>query len=155
MNAIFAVNTVDGFGTGVDMPWPKSTVDLKRFKELTHGGTVVMGAGTWNSNMPKPLPGRRNIVLSKTLEDDRCDVYRSVTDLLLNTGKDEQLWVIGGAKVLWTLRTFVYTVYLTRFADSTPATVTLDTAKYLDDFSLTTRTDFGDHVFEIWNRNTL
>lgn len=154
MNAIFAVNSVGGFGTGVDMPWPKSKVDLLRFKKLTTGGTVVMGSGTWNSNMPKPLPGRRNIVLSSNLHDNRCDTYKNVTDMLMNTHQDETLWVIGGAKVLWTLRPFIQRVYLTKFFDKTPSNVSLDIQKYLENFILAESEQFDDHSFEVW-QNTV
>jgi len=154
MNAIFAVNSINGFGTGMDMPWPRSTVDLQRFKTLTSGGTVVMGSGTWNSNMPKPLPHRRNIVLSSTLVDDRCDVYRNVTDMLMNIDQHESVYIIGGAKVLWMLRPIIQKVYLTKFKDCSDAMIKLDVKKYLENFILNESTDFGDHVFEIW-QNTM
>lgn len=150
MNAIFAVNALDGFGTGSDMPWPRSTVDLQRFKELTKGATVVMGNGTWQSDMPKPLPGRRNIVLSTTLNDDRCEVVRDITHLMMEIKNNEQVWVIGGANVLWSLRKWINTVYLTRFNSSDPAVVKLDTARYLDGFKLTESKDFGEGKFETW-----
>lgn len=152
MNAIFAVNRVYGFGTGTDMPWPKSSADLRRFKELTTGCTIVMGSGTWNSNMPKPLPNRRNIVLSKSLEDSRCEVFRNVTDLLMNINADEKIWVIGGAKILWMLRYNIHKVFLTRFDDTTRSEVTLDTDQYLQDFKLVKCDKFDDHTFEVWEK---
>lgn len=154
MNAIFAVNSIDGFGTGSDMPWARSSVDLQRFKKLTTGCTVIMGSGTWNSNMPKPLPNRRNIVLSSTLSDDRCDVYRNVTDMLMETKQDEPTWVIGGAKVLWILRPLIQKVYLTKFKDTTDCSVKLDVSKYLENFVLVESEEFDDHMFEVW-KNTM
>ena len=154
MNAIFAVNSVNGFGTGSDMPWPRSIVDLQRFKKLTTGKTVVMGSGTWNSDMPKPLPNRRNIVLSSTLEDDRCDVYRNITEMLMHTGQDESLWVIGGANVLWTFRPMISVVHLTRFKDGTHASVKLDVKEYLKNFILVESHAFDDHSYEVWH-NTM
>ena len=45
------------------IPWHISD-DLKRFKTLTMGKTIVMGRKTWDSLPKKPLPGRRNIVVS-------------------------------------------------------------------------------------------
>jgi dihydrofolate reductase len=152
MNAIFAVNSVGGFGTGTDMPWPRSPVDLRRFKELTTGHTVVMGSGTWRSNMPKPLPGRRNIVISKTLDDDRCDVYPSVTDMMMNTLASENIFVIGGSKVLWTFRPFITKVYLTRFHSSEECSVVLHTGDYLEGFKLVNGEKFDDHHFEVWEK---
>lgn len=154
MNAIFAVNSVCGFGTGNDMPWSKSTIDLQRFKKITNNSTVIMGSGTWNSNMPRPLPNRRNIVLSSTLNDDRCDVFRNVTDMLMNISQDEPAYVIGGAKVLWILRPIIQKVYLTKFKDTTDCSVKLDTTKYLENFVLVESEEFDDHMFEVW-KNTM
>lgn len=152
MNAIFAVNQADGFGTGTGMPWPRSKVDLERFRMITWGSTVVMGRGTWESDMPKPLPNRRNCVLSHTLEDDRCEVFRGVQELMLGLQQNEHVWVIGGAKVLWTLRPYINKIHLTRFADKTASTVYFDTADYLDEFQLWHRQELDDHTFETWIR---
>lgn len=152
MNAIFAVNAVDSFGNGVDMPWPHSPADMKRFKKLTTGNTVVMGSATWKSNMPKPLPNRRNCVLSSTLTDDRCEVYGSVTNFMMNTPMDENIFVIGGSKVLQTMRFYISKIYLTRFKTKVDAPIKLDTKQYLEGFHLETIEDFGDHTFEIYNK---
>lgn len=152
MNAIFAVNLLNGFGTGTDMPWPRSTLDLQRFRSLTSGHTVVMGTNTWLSNMPKPLPNRRNCVLSTTLADSRCEVFSNITHLMMNLQQDETVFVIGGAKVLWQLQPFIKCVYLTRFKSANTCSVSLDTAKYLADFSLRSREDLEDHVFDIYDR---
>lgn len=152
MNAIFAVNAVDSFGNGQDMPWPHSKVDMKRFRELTTGNTVLMGSGTWNSNMPKPLPNRRNCVLSTTLVDYRCEIYGSVTNFMMNTPIDEPVFIIGGAKVLQLMKMFTTKVFLTRFKTTDEAPIKLDTKQYLDEFKLESIEDFGDHTFEIYNR---
>lgn len=152
MNAIFAVNKVGGFGTGTDMPWPRSKVDLERFRQITWGSTVVMGKGTWESNMPKPLPDRRNCVLSHSLVDDRCEVFRGVQQLMLALRQDEHVFVIGGAKVLWTLRPYIQKIHLTRFNDTTTSTINFDTDSYLDEFQLWHRQELDDHAFETWFR---
>lgn len=152
MNAIFAVNAINGFGTGSDMPWPRSNVDLQRFRKLTSNCTVIMGSATWHSDMPKPLPNRRNIVLSSSLVDDRCEVFNNVTELMMNLRDTENTFVIGGAKVLWMLRMFVDTVYFTRFKSAETCEITLDTSKYLEDFRMISSEDFGDHVFETHKR---
>ena len=46
------------------LPWHISS-DLKRFKEITMGKPVIMGRKTWDSLPRKPLPGRRNIVITR------------------------------------------------------------------------------------------
>jgi dihydrofolate reductase len=76
------------------LPWHLPT-DLQRFKELTTGGTVVMGRKTWES-IPerfRPLPGRRNIVVSRN-GCDAPEVFRSVEDALT-----DDCFVIGGGEV--------------------------------------------------------
>jgi dihydrofolate reductase len=86
---------------GVDgtLPWHLPE-DLRLFKALTLGSTVVMGRRTWES-LParvRPLPGRRNVVLSSTLSaaDAGVPVARSVAEVL--TAGDD-VWVIGGGGV--------------------------------------------------------
>lgn len=152
MNAIFAVDAHGGFGTGTDMPWPHCNEDLQRFKQYTSGKTVVMGSGTWSSNMPKPLPNRRNCVLSTTLRDSRCEVFFSSDEFRAVVGSDDNIWVIGGVGVLNTLRPWVNTVYMTRFKGVFPCTVRLNTAKYLDGFVLQDRQQLDTHIFDIWQR---
>ena len=81
------------------LPWHLPE-DLRLFKELTTGATVVMGRRTWES-LPaavRPLPGRRNVVLSASLTaaDAGVEVAASVDDVL--AGHDD-FWVIGGAGV--------------------------------------------------------
>jgi dihydrofolate reductase len=85
-------------GADGDIPWDLPE-DRRLFKALTTGGTVVMGRRTWDSLPPRfrPLPGRRNVVLSRTLDSvEGADVVRSVDEVL---GAQDELWVIGGAGV--------------------------------------------------------
>lgn len=152
MNAIFAVNAVDSFGDGKTMPWPHSSVDLKRFKTITNGHTILMGSNTWNSDMPKPLPNRRNCVLSSSLVDSRCEVFNSVQDFMMASLSSEQVFVIGGVQVLSVMRQFISKIYLTRFKSNEESIVKLDTKSYLDGFNLVSSEDFGDHLFEIYSR---
>ncbi len=81
-------------GRDGDLPWHLPT-DLARFKELTTGGTVVMGRKTWDS-LPdrfRPLPGRRNVVVSRN-GCDAPEVCRSVEEALR-----DDCFVIGGGEV--------------------------------------------------------
>ena len=59
-------------GRDGDMPWRLST-DLKRFKALTTGKPVIMGRKTYDS-IGKPLPGRPNVVISRSVTIDHSDV---------------------------------------------------------------------------------
>lgn len=74
--------------------------DLRRFKELTTGHTVIMGRRTFDSLPKGALPNRRNIVLSRTIQDfPGCDVYVSLEEAMKHIGADEQAFIIGGASV--------------------------------------------------------
>jgi dihydrofolate reductase len=86
-------------GVDGELPWDLPE-DRRLFRALTTGGTVVMGRRTWESLPPRsrPLPGRRNVVLSTTLDTvEGAEVARSVAEVLA-AGHD-QLWVIGGGGV--------------------------------------------------------
>ncbi|WP_027452531.1 dihydrofolate reductase [Segatella albensis] len=74
--------------------------DLKRFKALTTGHTVVMGRRTFESLPKGALPNRRNIVLSRSKNDfPGCEVYSSLSDALSHCAEDEEVYIIGGASV--------------------------------------------------------
>ena len=81
------------------LPWHLPE-DLRLFKQLTSGGTVVMGRRTWESlpERNRPLPGRRNVVLSRdpAWSADGAQRAGSVADALAAAG---DCWVIGGAAV--------------------------------------------------------
>lgn len=73
--------------------------DLKRFKQLTTGHTVVMGRKTFESLPKGALPNRRNIVLSRRKGDfEGCDSFTSLSKALENC-KDEEIFIIGGESI--------------------------------------------------------
>lgn len=74
--------------------------DLKRFKALTTGHTIVMGRNTYESLPKGALPNRRNVVLSTTVKElPGCDVYPTLEDALQSCGAEEDVYIIGGARV--------------------------------------------------------
>ena len=100
--------------------------DLKRFKALTTGHTIIMGRNTFLSLPKGALPNRRNIVLSRTVTDfSGCDVYPSLEEALAHCSKDEDVYIIGGASV--------YTQALS-LADRLCLTEVDDTPKEADTF---------------------
>jgi dihydrofolate reductase len=88
--------------------------DLKRFKALTTGHAIVMGRKTFES-IGRPLPNRRNIILSKNLESmEGCEIMRSADEVLeLAKSTDEELFIIGGGQVYEQLLPFADKLYLT------------------------------------------
>ena len=74
--------------------------DLKRFKQLTTGHTIIMGRRTFESLPKGALPNRRNIVLSRSKTDfPGCEVFGSLSEAIAHCATDEDVYVIGGASV--------------------------------------------------------
>lgn len=76
--------------------------DLKRFKTLTTGNTIIMGRRTFESLPKGALPNRRNIVLSRTGKTEDfpgCDHYHSLEEALQHCNADEEIYIIGGNSV--------------------------------------------------------
>ncbi len=83
------------------LPWHLPE-DLAHFKEITRGGTVIMGRKTWDS-LPerfRPLPDRVNIVITRQ-SDWRAEGVRTTNslDAALEQAGDAPTWVIGGAQI--------------------------------------------------------
>ena len=74
--------------------------DLKRFKQLTTGNTIIMGRKTFDSLPKGALPNRRNVVISRTVDSlPGCEVYASLEEALSHCQDDEHIYIIGGASV--------------------------------------------------------
>jgi dihydrofolate reductase len=75
--------------------------DLKHFKEITTGATVVMGKNTFFSLPRRPLPNRRNIVLTTDTEFtyENTEVAHSIEQLYTLLKDEEEVFIIGGGKV--------------------------------------------------------
>jgi dihydrofolate reductase len=104
-------------GKNGDLPWHFSS-DLKFFKQKTLGHTVVMGRVTYQSilnRLGKPLPGRKNIVLTrdKNFADERVTIIHDPAIIPTLAAKDDLLCVIGGAKVYTETITYADILYIT------------------------------------------
>jgi dihydrofolate reductase len=74
--------------------------DLKRFKALTTGHTIIMGRNTFESLPKGALPNRRNVVLSTTIKElPGCEVFPTLDAALQSCKPDEDIYIIGGARV--------------------------------------------------------
>lgn len=101
-------------GKNNDLIWHISA-DLRRFKALTTGHTVVMGRRTFDSLPSKPLPKRRNIVLTHDLafQYPGVEVAHSVEEVLNCAKADEELFVMGGAAIYRQLLPHAHKLYVT------------------------------------------
>ncbi|MBN8503392.1 MAG: dihydrofolate reductase [Burkholderiales bacterium] len=87
-------------GAGNQLLWHLPE-DLAHFKALTLGKPVLMGRKTWESLPPRfrPLPGRRNLVLTRGAPIEGAETVRSLDEALASCACDAELCVIGGAEV--------------------------------------------------------
>jgi len=100
-------------GKDNDMPWGFLPVDLKHFKDTTNGNPVIMGRKTYES-IGKPLPNRRNIILSRQdIEIDGCEVYSSLEKVLEILKDEDEVFIIGGGHVYKEALPFIDKLYLT------------------------------------------
>ena len=99
LSIIVAIDENNGIGKDNQMPWHLSD-DLKRFKALTMGHTVIMGRNTWYSLPFKPLKGRRNIVISTNMpETEGCEIARSIDESVALVKDEELAYIMGGARI--------------------------------------------------------
>lgn len=93
----YTQNRVIGLNGG--MPWslPK---DLAHFKKATLGHPIIMGRNTWLS-LGRPLPGRRNIVLSRKagFQADGAEVFSDINTALKTCRHDSKICIIGGEQI--------------------------------------------------------
>ncbi|GAA4384071.1 dihydrofolate reductase [Hymenobacter koreensis] len=101
-------------GRDNQLPW-HLPADLKHFKQLTLGHPIVMGRRTFES-IGKPLPGRRNIVVTRQQDWQAagCETVHSVLGAIeLARETDDQVMIIGGAEIYRQALPAADTVYLT------------------------------------------
>jgi dihydrofolate reductase len=84
-------------GNNKSLIW-KLPADLKRFKQITTGNTIVMGRKTYES-IGKPLPNRRNIIITRDTNYlvDNCEIVNSLEEALMLCNND--CFIIGGGEI--------------------------------------------------------
>ena len=99
IHLIWAQDFNGGIGKDGQLPWHISE-DLKNFKQITLGSTIIMGRKTWDSLPFKPLPKRRNIVLSSS-DISNIEVYHNVENCIKILKKESisKIFIIGGASI--------------------------------------------------------
>ena len=108
---IAAIGKNNELGKNNDLIW-RLPNDLKFFKEITMGKTVVMGFNTYKS-LPKKLVGRTMIVLtSKNINEEDIIIYHDINKLLSDY-KNKEIFIIGGASIYKAFIDKVDTMYLT------------------------------------------
>lgn len=101
MISMIWAEALDGtIGINNTIPWHVSE-DFKYFKNTTLNSTVVMGRNTWESLPRKPLPGRKNVVLTSdgTYTAEGAETLLNGQEIIDRASNGENVWIIGGGKV--------------------------------------------------------
>lgn len=124
ISIIVAVSEDLGIGRDNELLWHLPE-DLRRFKRLTLGNTVIMGKKTWESLPRRPLPGRKNIVLTDDpLECIDCAITAySIDDALHKCEEGEKIFVIGGGSVYKQFITIADRLYITHVHEKARADI--------------------------------
>ena len=116
ISIIVAMAKNRAIGKGGDLIWHLSN-DLKHFKEVTSGHTVIMGYKTYAS-LPgqKPLPKRRNIIISSHLTEapEGFELAHSIVDAMKMVFNEEEVFIIGGGMIYEQFLPIADKLYLTK-----------------------------------------
>ena len=110
---VVAISENNAIGKDNQLLW-YLPADLKHFKDITTGGTIIMGRKTYDS-IGKPLPNRRNIVITRKtdLEITGVEVVNSLQEALSLCTQEQEVFIIGGAEIYKHALAVTNRIYLT------------------------------------------
>ena len=120
ISAIVAVDENWGIGYNGDL-LEHIPEDLKYFKAITTGSTVIMGRKTWDSLPKKPLPGRLNIVITSTPRENEENVKFMTLEEAMAYAivcRPQNVFIIGGGAIYEKLLPICKRVYVTKIYKS-------------------------------------
>jgi len=112
VSIVVAISENHAIGKDNKLLWylPK---DLKHFKDITTGGTVIMGRKTYDS-VGKPLPKRRNIIITRQpITIEGCEVVNSIEAALDLCRDEDEVFIVGGAEIYKQAMHLTDRIYLT------------------------------------------
>jgi dihydrofolate reductase len=114
LSIVVAISENNAIGKNNMLLW-HLPADLKHFKEITSGHTIIMGRKTYDS-IGKPLPNRRNIVVSRNadLNIDGVETYHGLEQALAQCSNEAEVFLIGGAEIYRQGLKYSNKIYLTR-----------------------------------------
>lgn len=161
ISIIAAIGEDNSLGKEGELCW-KISEDLKYFKELTLGGVVIMGRKTWESLPIKPLPGRRNIIVTRNKDYNSGDgeILGDLKESIKHLEGEgvDTIYVIGGGEIYRQSINFATGMHLTRIYDDCPEADTFFPKIDLSEWSLFTFSDIITNLdgtkyrYETWIR---
>lgn len=135
--AIVAAGNNGAIGRRGDLPWHIAE-DMRRFKSLTMGHPVIMGRRTWESLPKRPLPGRRNIVVSRNpdFRAEGAETAPSVEAAIALCAADEIPFIIGGGEIYAAAFPLLTEILMTRVDTSVEDADTFFPTVSTDEWSL-------------------
>ncbi len=114
LSIIVAITQNYAIGKDNKLLWHISE-DMKWFKKITAGHTVIMGKNTYYSLPVRPLPNRKNIVITDIpLEKiEGCEMAYSIEEAINNADTEKENFIIGGASIYRQFFTIVQKLYIT------------------------------------------
>ncbi len=135
---IAAVSKNGVIGVDNTLPWAgEYPEDMKHFRTMTKNSILIMGRKTFESVGSRPLPSRRNIVISRLANGLGCisvegvEVYSSVKEAIdACNGDARDIWVVGGERIYEAGMQFAEEIYLTMIPKWIDATLGQSVARF-------------------------
>lgn len=113
INIVVAAAENNAIGKNNRLLW-HLPLDLKHFKQITTGQTILMGRKTYDS-IGKPLPNRRNIIITRQpINLAGCEVAGSVEAALALCAEEKEVYIVGGAEIYRQMLPQTNRIFLTR-----------------------------------------
>ena len=161
IKAIMAADDNGGVSKEGSMPWPKNSSDLVWFKKKTLNNVVIMGRLTWiDPFMPTPLKNRVNVLATNQSKKDFIGVDEFISGDLISKVKDlsqkytgQDVYIIGGPKILDQLFELIEEFYLTRIYGNFQCDKSIDFEKIKKSMIIKEKIENDETChFEIWKR---
>jgi dihydrofolate reductase len=149
LSIVVAISANNAIGKNNQLLW-HLPADLKHFKEITSGHTIIMGRKTYDS-IGRPLPNRRNIVITRKtdLQIENVEIVNSLQQAISLCEKEEEVFIIGGAEIYKSSISLVNRIYLTTIHQEYEADVffpELKTEEWLETFQEYHKADEKNNV---------
>lgn len=160
IKAILACDAAGGVSKDGTLPWPNNKKDLQWFKNATSGHVVVMGSTTWNDpHMPRPLPGRTNVLVTSRPTDYNGahgyingDLIKEIQELE-DTCPGLIIWIIGGPNIIEQTLSIIDEFYISRIPGTYNCDTFLPIRKIESLFNLEFEDEHPEVTFQVWRKN--